>query len=362
MNLLPPNVSPSPVFLPEELVAEVLSFLPVKTLLRLRCVSKLWKSLISHPTFVRQHLNRSAGNADLTLVSSFLGLIYFKTFPLLDPITMTLPNDPYHQSNDIDGFNIVGSCNGLLCLLSFSYIGHKDMYLRFWNPATRIISEKLGYFSDHTDPYHPRNLTFGYDHSTDTYKVVCFIPNTREVRVFSLGHNAWRNIQNSPLDHYYRMNIVNLNGRVIWLEIHNDTGLGPIISLDLSTETHTRFLPPDGFDEGLLIESKLSVLNDCLCFSHDLKLTELVIWQMKEFGVEDSWTQIFKISYDILDINEIFLLLPLCLLKKNDTLILTDKFLSQFVLYNWRDDRAKSIPKSWPLNSKIYVESLVWYG
>ncbi|PNX70663.1 F-box/kelch-repeat protein, partial [Trifolium pratense] len=60
----------SVVFLPEELILDVVSFLPVKSLIRLKCVRKSWKSLISEPTFVKLHLNRSSRNADLTIVSS----------------------------------------------------------------------------------------------------------------------------------------------------------------------------------------------------------------------------------------------------------------------------------------------------
>ncbi|XP_058756983.1 F-box/kelch-repeat protein At3g06240-like [Vicia villosa] len=362
MNLLPPNFSPSPVFLPEELVVEVLSFLPVKSLLRLRCVSKSWKSFISDPTFVKRHLNRSALNADFTLVSSW-NEVSFTTFCLLEnpPIITTLPNGHYRQLNDKYDFYIVGSCNGLLCLLADSCIlGNTDKHIRVWNPATRTISEKLGY-SYQTDLCYPLSLTFGYDDSTDTYKVVHFIPDTTMVRVFSLGHNVWRKIQNSPLDHDFRMDVVNLSGSFNWLAVHDYTRKRVITSLDLSTETHTHFLPPQGVDEEPFINPNLSVLNECLCFSRDFKQTHFVIWQMKKFGVEDSWTLILKIRYNNLQIFHLFPLLPLCLLEKNDTLLLIDELRNQMIHYNWRYNIAKRFNVSWQFNSKNYVESLVWY-
>ncbi|AES88333.1 F-box-like protein [Medicago truncatula] len=40
------------VFLPDELVTEVLSFFDVKFLMQMRCVCKSWKSIISNPNFV----------------------------------------------------------------------------------------------------------------------------------------------------------------------------------------------------------------------------------------------------------------------------------------------------------------------
>jgi hypothetical protein len=106
----------------------------------------------------------------------------------------------------------------------------------------------------------------------------------------------------------------------------------------------------------------LSVLNDYLCFSHDFKQTHFILWQMREFGVEDSWTQFLKISYHNLQINVYWYLslFPLCLSEKNDTLLLINNSESEAILYNWRENIARRIDK--PLQftyGKDYVESLV---
>lgn len=39
------------------------------------------------------------------------------------------------------------------------------------------------------------------------------------------------------------------------------------------------------------------MLMDSLCFSHDFNGIHLVIWKMKEFVVEESWTQFFNLSH-----------------------------------------------------------------
>ncbi|XP_059658367.1 putative F-box protein At1g20657 [Cornus florida] len=44
---------------PQEIIREILKELPVKTLLRFRCVSKLWHSIIDDPLFVQSHHNLS---------------------------------------------------------------------------------------------------------------------------------------------------------------------------------------------------------------------------------------------------------------------------------------------------------------
>ena len=53
--------------LPEELIVEILSWVPVKPLMRFKCVSKTWNSLIFHPTFVKLHLQRSSTNTHVLL-------------------------------------------------------------------------------------------------------------------------------------------------------------------------------------------------------------------------------------------------------------------------------------------------------
>ncbi|RHN51453.1 hypothetical protein MtrunA17_Chr6g0468721 [Medicago truncatula] len=95
------------------------------------------------------------------------------------------------------------------------------------------------------------------------------------------------------------------------------------------------------------------------------------LWQMKEFGVEDSWTQFLKISYQNLQIayrlDDVFQVFPLCLSENGGTLILVinNSVLNigdQEILYNWRNNRVKKIENTYRIiwkASKGYVESLV---
>jgi F-box interacting protein len=221
---------------------------------------------------------------------------------------------------------------------------------------------------------------FGYDNLSDTYKVVALRLGFLEVKVFSSSDNVWRNIQNFPVfPHYHMKDGVYLNGSVNWFVIRKN--LNPfvydsrvvtveqfvIVSLDLGTETFTQLLPPRSFDfDGVpSFEPSLCVLMDCLCYCHDFKENYFVIWQMKEFGVQESWTQFLKISYHNLEIYFDFrhlYLLPLCL--SGDTLILTNDQDRQAILYNWKDnrvERTKITNRTWWSSVKGYVESLFSY-
>lgn len=184
---------------------------------------------------------------------------------------------------------MVGSCNGLLCLFgSSNTTEYQNYWFHIWNPATRKISERLGSFHQPRKPVSARlRFTFGYDNSTDTYKVVAF--SSKEVKVCSLRDNVWRNIS----FHFviYRGIIFNegvyLNGTVYWFSNPNKSFKYSekdftveqlmIISLDLSTETYTRLLPPREVDEVPVVQQSLAVLRDRLCFSHMLKRTYFVV-------------------------------------------------------------------------------------
>ncbi|XP_058787631.1 F-box protein At3g17710-like [Vicia villosa] len=172
------NPSP-PAILPNELITDILSRLGVKYLKQMKCVSKSWNTLISDPIFIKMHLNRSSLNPQFSLIAANNNDHSFVRFPvnqLWENRRINIPHDPYYQLNDKNCNEIVGSCNGLVCLVGYSLneiTRYKKFWLRFWNPATRAISDELGSFF-YYDRYRFEycKFTFGYHNSTQTYKVV----------------------------------------------------------------------------------------------------------------------------------------------------------------------------------------------
>ncbi|RHN79079.1 putative F-box domain-containing protein [Medicago truncatula] len=379
---------PSPVFFSDDLLVEILSLLSVKSLLRFRCVSKSWNALISDPFFVKFHLKRSKSqNQHLTLVTFHVKFIKVVTthnryseryytydsydrlevdendysfipYPiscLLDNLSITLVADPHSLLKLNDFANIVGSCNGLICLTNKHPIDASCYEYRFrlWNPATRKISQIIGSFRD----VNGFIFNFGCDNSTGTFKVVASCDN------------VWRNIESFPVIPL-RVNFrdseyadVFLNGTLNWLAVQNDVPITRyshlavkditveqivIVSLNLGTETYNQYRLPQGFAEVPLIEPTVGVLGDCLCFSYSYKRTNLIIWQMKEFGVDESWTQFLKYSYYDLQLKNDFSspksnlrFMPLFLSKDGDTVILKSNLETEAIIYNWRDCRVE---------------------
>ncbi|GMN36513.1 hypothetical protein TIFTF001_006095 [Ficus carica] len=99
--------------LPWEIIIDILSRLPVKDLLRYRCVSKPWCSLIDGPDFINLHLKHSLQtNSNLALVIRGCGLHWANLDPLDSAIQLNHPLD-YEG-----GTEVLGSCNGLLALFN----------------------------------------------------------------------------------------------------------------------------------------------------------------------------------------------------------------------------------------------------
>ncbi|XP_058732570.1 F-box/kelch-repeat protein At3g23880-like [Vicia villosa] len=362
------TLSPSGV-LHDELITEILLLLPIKALLQLKCVSHSWNTLISDSAFEKFHLKRSttSQNTHFTLITQHFIPVegesychrYNTVIPcpithLFDNPASTFVADSHYLLNNDDHppFIIVGSCNGLICLLylDFTYT-HEEYWFQLWNPTTRKISQDLGY-SRHSKLGFIFN--FGCDDSTGTFKVVAyrFIPegNTSEVKVFTVGDNAWRKIESFPITPLAYSLFSQFMGNRSDGEISVEDLV--IVSLDLGTETYNRYLLPQGFDELSSGKPTISVLGECLCFSYFHTGTGIVMWQMKKFGVEESWIQFLKISYHVVQLYydftyNHFQLLPLFLSKDGDSLILCSNAMDGVnggaIIYNCKDNIVQKI-------------------
>ncbi|EYU20586.1 hypothetical protein MIMGU_mgv1a019734mg [Erythranthe guttata] len=181
--------------LQEEIIEEVLYILPIKSLLRFKCVSKRWRSLISSKRFAKEHLKKksstSTNDSDFsrrTLYSFYRwhnycgsdsvgSIFHLGQCNLPSETTTTETSSSFNLQSltaatlSIDSISIVlyGSCNGLIL---FSML-HLVNSLLIWNPATRQ-AKKL------PPPYLLSQGMWpscffhgiGYDESTDDYKVV----------------------------------------------------------------------------------------------------------------------------------------------------------------------------------------------
>ncbi|KAM7497593.1 hypothetical protein LguiA_022007 [Lonicera macranthoides] len=134
-------------YIPPELLIDILTRLPVKTLLRYTSVSKSWHSLITSPSFIATHLNNQRNLNNQT------------PFLLFRHCTQVEANeDPW----------IVGTCDGLVCLSSSDIVA-------LWNPSLRksLILPKPSLQSHGLIPRDIRTcIGFGIHPVTNDCKIV----------------------------------------------------------------------------------------------------------------------------------------------------------------------------------------------
>lgn len=185
-------LSRSNINIPEQLVEDIFSGLPVKSLKRFMCVSKSWCALIQSPTFVAHHLHRSrqtgTNNACLLVKRLHEDQIITRKNVVLSLIQDHSTHD--HQEvlevplnlGDLLFSNhenlqrllyILGACiNGIVRLYDDRY--HCDGNIVFWNPAMKdfkILPARPIFCPPELD-YDVHGLGFGYDPKADDYKVV----------------------------------------------------------------------------------------------------------------------------------------------------------------------------------------------
>ncbi|GLT36879.1 hypothetical protein SLA2020_112260 [Shorea laevis] len=186
-----------PTFLPE-LVTDILLRLPVKSLLRFRCLSTSHCSEIDSADFVKSHLNRSIQTKirQKLIVWDSKSIMNFYCADFDDDLKSAfLLSNPLKSPHW--GAMVCASYFGLI-LLSFS---HNNLVL--WNPFTRRYKrlplcpvQTLSGFREFV------NFGLGYDSAVDDYKVVTiseFYDSNHVVFqawVFSLKSNSWRRSQN----------------------------------------------------------------------------------------------------------------------------------------------------------------------
>ncbi|GER45171.1 F-box and associated interaction domains-containing protein, partial [Striga asiatica] len=316
--------------LSEELIREILLRLPAKSLLRFRCVSKSWFSLISNYNFVKAHFQFSTesstksreqlifGSKGLPLVlyscsihsiiegsSDFVGQIYPAAQGNL-PFERVKLSFPFTERHDV--LRLVGSCNGLVC------VRFSPNTTILWNPTTGKLKKlpEPGICRLHWGyEYYSTASAFGYDELHDDYKVVEFLGNLgsdelddceNRVMVYSLRANSWKLLSNWPGggDVFGGLGQF-LNGTIHWSVMDTnrlESDVWVIVSHDLTTDTLVEFPSPnlDSND----VKVRVKVLNGFLALHCEHKFC-VDVWVMKEYGVRESWTKLVSIPF--LDMN-----------------------------------------------------------
>ena len=395
------------------MLEEILSWLPVKSLFRFRCVQKSWSTLFRNPTLIAKHLlhhQTKTENPTLLVMSSDSMRYGFTLHPYPDDDNAVRV---LNGSKDLGlagprlpgDCNLFGCINGIICI-GGSFYGNPKFsggytgVFSLWNPAIRerkiILCPRLPQ-CPLLPPYNvTEHFAFGYDQYSNDYKVVRIVTynknspptqNSLFTDVYSLGADSWTQVIDTTVHRSnvrllpYHASAMYFNGVNHWLgffdnghinELGQNCDCEIILSFDMSREVFRIMRLPDEMHRKLRYpvdwvsstqrNKVFSVFNDCLAFVvyEEDAMTEKYfdIWVMREYGVEDSWTKQLVVG-PLLGIHR-----PLQF-SKNGMLLLLLGDKRSTVLYNIgsKEIRNLQIPEFpepvIPREAMVYVESLV---
>ncbi|GAB2299022.1 hypothetical protein Dimus_033097 [Dionaea muscipula] len=343
--------------LPVELLAEVLGRLPVKELLRCRCVCRGWRDLIGSSNFAALHLARYKNNCEENrlLVMGKCGRWTVRR------------DDTFKEMMEFDllgmeRYRVDGYVNGLL-LVSY------ENEIILWNPSIRkcvMLPPSSMLTKDGIV-----QLGLGFDPLSGDYKVLAVgnplgaetAPDRGMVEVYSLGTGCWRRIPDSNpclhrLDHQ-----VFVNGAIYWIGYHapcyhkRENLL--IVSFNTCAEVFKYIKLPCSSGGGGLLESSLGVLDGSLALL-DVFAARCCVWVMgRNTASEEAWTKRFTI-----DLEESFSCDFLHLKNNGEMYVGTGSGGVQS--YNLKIEQERKVSKTYHRDlayyRNCYVESLVLLG
>jgi len=238
-------------YLPIELIIQILLRLPVKSLIRFKCVCKSWFSLISQPDFANSHFQLTAATHTnrIQLITPYLESLSIDLESSLNDdsafyspdISSLFEDDDYYSFSSSDRDDLMppkyfykidfkGSCRGFILLNCYSS-------LRIWNPSTGF-HKRVPFTTLDSTPDANYFYGFGYDESTDDYLVLSmsYEPSPSSdgmlshLGIFSLRANVWSEIEGGKLLPYSQDSILNLmeslsNGALHWLAFRDDISI-----------------------------------------------------------------------------------------------------------------------------------------
>ncbi|KAM7500477.1 hypothetical protein LguiA_024891 [Lonicera macranthoides] len=332
------------VLLPADVILELLSRLPVKSLYRFKCVSKEWLDLISSsdPGSVRD-LHEKRTKKSLSLMWTWVeknnkgdddaGNYFSSSLAAVDMAAEKLEKQLELDVGIYDNTNFnlrhITCCHGLMCFSPSSQpLPNGDILI--WNPCTRellklpVSPNSWGYHGDYM-------IGFGYISApTNQYKIVSWSTevighddtggevSSMTCHVYTLrdmggsarsGMGGWR-AAGLGTNHHYHCHCIGLDKRnvcvegvIYWLNWYDHSHLR-ILAFDLrKEESEIISIPKEGKTADLM------ELKGSLCFAQITKRGEVVTWTLLTSGNEKQWVPGFTIRHHSLSCSSSFRLL-----------------------------------------------------
>ncbi|CAK9184367.1 unnamed protein product [Ilex paraguariensis] len=283
--------------LPLDIVFNIFSRIPLKSLFQFRCVSRPWCNIIDHPYLANMHIEQVGDEPTPILVFD----------PRLTKSTMTMSlyllkekGETLETSEnpllefDLKGYCFTGSCNGL----QYFTEGGDEGCVIVSNPL-REEFQRLPSIEIQC-PNLPRWKTYGlgFDISTNTFKMICVF--FRELNfggsscyglgtlVHTVGTNTWKEIDEVPTYPIYCTPVF-AHGALHWLVDPFSDFDNFIVSFDVGKEKFD-LIPYANLQSKDFRFFQLVDLNGDLGMTDLSYDTKIEIWVMKDY-VPKKWVK-----------------------------------------------------------------------
>ncbi|CAL9216869.1 unnamed protein product [Arabidopsis halleri] len=238
------NRGESPDYIPIDLIPEILSRLPAKSVGRFRCVSKLWSSILSRQDFIQLFLTRSSARPRLLLVLQRANdeLLFFSS---------PQPQNPYEKSLVVtadfhmklrghrSGYDMCSYVSGLIYVPDYWISKSKGVMSVICNPITghyvslpRLVS------------YRHSTSFLGFDPIDKKFKVVgeaypSFDDGDRDkhkILTFGTGKLRWRGNNHCPLYSSFSSQEICINGVLYYLANKTNELSDLLVCFDIKSE------------------------------------------------------------------------------------------------------------------------------
>ncbi|XP_059281437.1 putative F-box protein At1g32420 [Lycium ferocissimum] len=372
------NSSGSNPSIPQEIIFEIFSWLPVKSLMRFKCVIKFFNSLVSGSDFTDSYRCRSMthhGGGTKLFFHEEKGF-YMAEQKEDGKISVTL-----FQTEKLDGLHCYsGSCldcvNGLFCVWEPICVRRAAIF----NPTTREVR----FLPDLNKEVSWCNYSLGFESEEKKYKVLLSTEHVREgcrkIWVLTLGEDeSWREIQSISPDIVYIMPSVCING-VIYRFVYwsSKANIRSIAAFDIKSEKFNIIALWNsshywaGDDKPKLIEVKGNL---AVTYSENWFNGYIHLRILEKIKKEDQWKSHIIRLPSIWNGRRLYIhfslirIISLCKSSDGDILFIMNLKSGLLCLCydvtteNWREVEIKGLPQeSFIRGGYNYVENLVAFG
>ncbi|KAG7598812.1 F-box-like domain superfamily [Arabidopsis suecica] len=308
--------------IPIDLILDILSRLPSKSIARFRCVSKLWGSMLRQPYFTKLFLTRSSARPHLLIAVEQEGEWSF--------FSLTQPQNYHGKSSLVVAadfhMNFFEDTRPCRCSYASGLIYFPNMLIPkkggdevrvICNPSTGqyayvILPPELRLKSRTSDQF------LGFDPIDKQFKILLtlfnFLNKETDHHILTLGAETvgWRKIQ-CPLSYIlHSEKTICINGVLYYLATPiNGERYDVLVCFDVRSEKfmfiRLKFMFPRSSTKLINYKGKLGVINLGYAYDGGFPL-ELSMWVLEDFGKEE-WSKYFytlradnkvvKVEYDL---------------------------------------------------------------